>query len=307
MRKRAVAIGEAMVEMAPVEGGLYRRSYAGDTYNTAWHMARALADRAEVGYVTRVGTDAVSDGFLAEAAADGVDTGSIGRDPARTMGLYLITLDGAERSFSYWRSVSAARALADDPAWLAKAMEGADLIHVSGITLAILEPAARQRLIAALGVARSAGTRVSFDPNIRPALWSAPEEARAAVRDALAVTDIALPSFDDEAGLWGDATPEESARRMMGAGVAEVVVKNGAGPVTLAQGGSVRQIDTPPAAAVRDTTGAGDGFNAGYLASRLMGHDGEEAVRFAQALSAAVIGVPGARLPRDSVPQARPA
>ena len=304
---RAIAIGEAMVEMAPVEGGLYRRGHAGDTYNTAWHMAQVLAGHGRVGFVTRVGRDALSDGFVAEAASDGIETAWIGRDEARTMGLYMIALEGAERSFSYWRSQSAARGLADDPAWLAEAVAGAELIHVSGITLAILAPEARARLLATLGGARRRGSRISFDPNIRPALWSSPEAAREAVGAALAVTDIALPSFDDEAGLWGDRSPEDTVRRMAGQGVAEIVVKNGAGPVTLAAGAELRRIDTPPAPLVRDTTGAGDGFNAGYLAARLMGQGPMQAVAAAQRLSAAVIGVPGARLPRDGVPPIDPA
>ena len=66
------AIGEAMVEMAPVGGGLYRRGFAGDTFNTAWHMARWLGARANVGMVTRVGKDSLSDAFVAGMAADGM-------------------------------------------------------------------------------------------------------------------------------------------------------------------------------------------------------------------------------------------
>ncbi len=64
------------------------------------------------------------------------------------MGLYLIELDGVERSFSYWRKDSAARRLADDTSWLANAIADANLIHLSGITVAILETTARHRLIA---------------------------------------------------------------------------------------------------------------------------------------------------------------
>ena len=61
----AVAVGEAMVEIAPVGGGQYRRGFAGDTFNTAWHLALALQGRAKVGFVTRVGRDRISDAFVA--------------------------------------------------------------------------------------------------------------------------------------------------------------------------------------------------------------------------------------------------
>ena len=100
---RIVAIGEAMVEMAPVGEGLYRRGYAGDTFNTVWHMAQLLGDAARSGFVTRVGRDGLSDAFVAEMAADGLDVSGVTRDPERGMGLYLIELDGVERSFHYWR------------------------------------------------------------------------------------------------------------------------------------------------------------------------------------------------------------
>lgn len=119
-----VAVGEAMVELAPVGGGHYLRGYAGDTFNTAWHMAQALVGRVRVGFVSRVGQDALSDAFVAELIADGVDVSGIGREPARSMGLYLIGLDGVERSFHYWRSTSAARLLASDPAALTASLTG---------------------------------------------------------------------------------------------------------------------------------------------------------------------------------------
>jgi 2-dehydro-3-deoxygluconokinase len=121
--RRVVAIGEAMVEMAPVGDGLYRRGFAGDTFNTGWHMAQLLGDAACVGFVTRVGCDGLSDAFVAEIAADGLDVSGIARDPERGMGLYLIKLDGVERSFHYWRQCSAARRLADDPTSLAATVQ----------------------------------------------------------------------------------------------------------------------------------------------------------------------------------------
>ncbi len=293
------AVGEAMVEMAPVEGGLYTRGFAGDTFNTLWHMAQVLPAGHGARFVTRVGRDALSDAFVAGAAADGLDTAAIGRDPVRSMGLYLIALDGVERSFHYWRGEAAARGLADDPEALAAGFAGAGLIHLSGITLAILPPVARAALMEALAVARGAGAVVSFDPNIRPRLWPSPDAARTAVAQMLALTDIALPSFDDEAALWGDATPAVTRARHCAAGVTEVVVKDGASAVWLAAEDEDEVcIPTPPVTGIRDTTGAGDGFNAGYLAARIMGRTPVQAVAAAQRLAAEVIRHPGARLPR---------
>ncbi len=297
-----VAVGEAMVELAPVGDGLYRRAYAGDTFNTAWHMAQALAARARVGFVTRVGQDTLSDAFVADLVADGLDVSGIGRDAARSLGLYLIELSGVERSFHYWRSTSAARLLASDVTTLSAALAGAGLIHLSGITVAILAPDDRERLIAALKLARAVGARISFDPNFRPKLWSSLAEVRQTIPQFLKITDIALPSFDDEAAVWEDRSPAATIARIAEAGVAEIVVKDGAGPVAFLSEGRMGQRKTPAVTDICDTTGAGDAFNAGYLAARLLGHATEAATMTGQGFSAKVIQHFGARLPKSAIP-----
>jgi 2-dehydro-3-deoxygluconokinase len=297
-----ISVGEAMVELAPVGEGHYKRGFAGDTFNTAWHMAQALQGRARVGFATRVGADKISDAFVAELEADGLDVSVISRDPQRNMGLYLIELDGVERSFHYWRDTSAARGLAADGGALARAFDGAGLIHLSGITVAILPPADRETLFAALTQARADGARVSFDPNIRPRLWPSMDAVRQTIPQVLALTDIALPSFDDEGAVWGDPTPEATIERFAAAGVAEVAVKDGAGPVSVWADGQIRIMPTPEVTGIRDTTGAGDGFNAGYLAARLLGQTPEMAAIAGQRFSAEVIQHLGARLPKARVP-----
>lgn len=297
-----ISVGEAMVELAPVGEGHYKRGFAGDTFNTAWHMAQALQGRARVGFATRVGMDRISDAFVAELAADGLDVSVITRDPQRNMGLYLIELDGVERSFHYWRDTSAARGLAADGDALEQAFDGAGLIHLSGITVAILPPADRETLFAALTQARAKGARVSFDPNIRPRLWPSMDAVRQTIPQVLALTDIALPSFDDEVAVWGDATPKATLARFAAAGVAEVAVKNGAGPVAVLAEGQISILPTPGVQGIRDTTGAGDGFNAGYLSARLLGQAPEMAALAGQRFSAEVIQHLGARLPKALVP-----
>ncbi|MCB9994607.1 MAG: sugar kinase [Hyphomicrobiaceae bacterium] len=298
---KVVAVGEAMIEMSPTGDGLFRLGFAGDTFNTLWQVAQLVGDRGRAGMVTRLGTDALSSRFVAEMETDGLDLSGIARDPARTMGLYLIELDGVERSFHYWRKDSAARHLADDPALLAAYLLGAGLIHVSGITLAILTPETRQNLLQALVDARRAGAILCFDPNYRPRLWASPGDTRDAVSQILAITDIALPSFDDEAALWGDATPAETIARLASQGVKEIVVKNGASPMHVLTDAGEDICGVPPVSGIRDTSGAGDGFNAGYLAARFLGAAPEQAIMAGQRVSAEVIRTFGARADREAI------
>ena len=295
---RIVAIGEVMVELAPVQSDVYQRGFAGDTFNTAWHIRQLLAEKAQVGYVTHLGQDALSDQLIAEMRADGLDTSGVKRDADRTMGLYVIALQNAERSFHYWRGQAAARRLADDPMWLAKSLKDASLVHLSGITVAILDAAGRDRLLAALVQARRDGAKVSFDPNIRPGLWTSSDEIRQTIPRFLDVTDIALPSFDDEAAHFGDATPAATIMRLATSGIREIVVKNGAGAVTARINAQELEVKTPSVTSVIDTSGAGDAFNAGYLAARLLGRDPEVSIAEGQAIAGQVIGCRGARIPK---------
>lgn len=294
------AIGEAMVEMAPV-GDLYRRGFAGDTFNTAWHMARWLGALAEVGLVTRVGADGISDAFVEGMVSDGMVVSGVARDAGRGMGLYLIELDGVERRFHYWRDTSAARGVADDPAALAAALRGVGLVHLSGITLAILSETAQEGLFDVLAAYRAGGGVVSFDPNIRMRLWPSVGVMRAAVTRMLALTDIALPSLDDEVAHFGDADTAAVVARMAAAGVPEIVVKDGAGPVTVFVDGSQQVVPTPAVEGIRDTTGAGDAFNAGYLAARMAGLEVGACVCAGQRLAAVVLQHNGARATREAV------
>ncbi len=295
--RKVVGIGEAMLEFAPVGENLYRRGFAGDTLNTCWHIAKIVQDHAQVGYFTRVGKDSFSTQFLDFLSASGVESSTVVRDPDRSIGLYVISLTGAERSFRYWRESSAARRLADDFEALLAAVTGAGLIHISGITLAVIGESGRRNLLKALDAARSRGSLVSYDPNARPRLWPDAATMRYALNQALEVTDIALPSFDDEAGLWGDADPEATVKRIAAAGVSEIAVKNGQGAVALYFDGTHRRVPTPPVGDVRDTTGAGDSFNAGYLAGRLVGMTAPEACGLAQAVAGEIIGHFGALAP----------
>jgi 2-dehydro-3-deoxygluconokinase len=287
-----LCIGECMVEMAPQPGGLYAMGFAGDTFNTAWHLRRQLSSEGRVSYFSAVGQDTLSDQMLAFMGEAGIDTAQVQRRADRTVGLYLIELTQGERSFSYWRDRSAARLLAEDKAALAAALAGRDLVYLSGITLAILEPEARARLLAALSAARTAGTRVAFDPNLRPRLWPSRQAMCAAVTEMAALSDILLPSFDDEASAFGDATPEATLDRYAAAGC--LVVKNGAAEVLARAGGSQVRVRPPQVAELVDSTGAGDSFNAGFLAAWLDGQDLAASVAAGALLASRVVQGRGA-------------
>ena len=300
MRQVFASIGEAMVEFAPEADGRFRRGFAGDTLNTAWAV-RALADpdAVSVRYVSACGSDPLSGQLVAFLNDAGIDTAHVRRIDERRIGLYLISLDGHERSFHYWRETSAARMLAADPDWLAATLRDVDMAYLSGITLAILSPEHRDTLFDVLGGFRARGGTLAFDGNVRLALWQDRADAAAALERAYRLAHIALPTADDELLLFGDGDAVGTARRLAGWGVREVVVKRGPDPCLLMTAQGVEAISALPVADAIDTSGAGDGFNGAYLAARLAGHAPAVAVRRAHAVAARVIRTRGAILPMD--------
>ena len=271
---RIVVVGEGMIELSRADGGLWRLGHGGDTLNTAIHLARMGRD---VRYVTALGEDPFSATLLQDWTAEGIDTSLTLRDPTRMPGLYAITTDEAgERSFSYWRGQSAARrtlSLPGSEAVIAEA-EQADLLLYSLITLAILDESSREHLFELAQRVRARGGRVAFDGNYRPRLFASQDEARELCRRAIGGCDIGLPTLEDEAMLVDAKSAEEVQGRWQGLGAGEVVVKLGADGCLVT---GVGIVPPPERLSPRDTSGAGDAFNAGYLAARLDGLDPAEA------------------------------
>ncbi|MGX7896994.1 sugar kinase [Tsuneonella sp. HG222] len=270
---RIVCCGEGMLELARAEDG-WALGYGGDTLNTAIHLARA---GHQVRFLSAIGSDPFSEQLRAQWTAEGLDLSLLASHPSRHAGLYAITTDAqGERSFTYWRETSAARDLFRlfQPKDLASAIGAVDLFCFSLISLAILSPDDRMQLLNLVGDLRAQGCRIAFDGNYRPRLWESPSAARSAHKAAIELSDIGLPTLDDERQLWGAQDAQSVTAFWAGLGCGEVIVKLGADGCLLPNGSSLA-----PAAVVEpvDSSGAGDAFNGGYLGARAIGESVEDA------------------------------
>lgn len=289
-----------MIELAAASGGGWALNHGGDTYNTAAYLARWGWN---VSYLTALGADHFSHSLRTAWTRDGVDLSLTLTHPDRIPGLYAInTTESGERSFLYWRERSAARALFDLPNIEAALREAAraDVLQLSGVTLSLFSPNERAKLRALARAVRDKGGLVVFDPNYRPSGWSGPDEAREAFSDLAPLISVVLPSFDDEQGLWGDADPPVTIARWMAMGPGRVVVKDGSAGAWLRVADEDRLIRSNPVAAV-DTSGAGDAFNAAFLAAS-NSLPPVEAVGVANRFAALSLMNRGAIMARDKTP-----
>ena len=302
---KIVTLGEGMIEIAGRIGQTGPIAYGGDVLNVTVALARLGLAPA---FLTALGTDAWSDELVGLWRNEGIDVAMIARHPDRVAGLYGIRVDDqGERSFTYWRDRSAARALLDMPesgALLDRAA-GADLLFLSGITLSLYDAAGRERIADIADAVRRHGGIVAFDGNYRPRGWADADAARAAFADFARHVTLALPTAGDEAMLHGEETPKVVARRWHDAGATEVVVKLGADGALVSTDAETALVPTVAVVPV-DTSGAGDAFDAGYLAARIAGQPPADAARFGHRLAGETIRHPGAIPPRAAVKDIRP-
>lgn len=289
---RVAAVGEAMIELS-MNGNTAQVGVAGDTLNTAIYLKRTNAD-LDVDYVTCLGDDPFSDRIEDFIAQQGIGTRHCTRLAGRSPGLYAITTSATgERSFTYWRSASAAREVfrtADGYDFTA--LQGYDLIYLSGISVAILPDAARQALLRWL---KQNPVRIAFDSNFRPRLWESKQMARDVMGGFWKRADILLPSIDDEMALF-DENETAVVRRFSGYGGTGALKRGADGPLSI--GAPVPQ-DYASSPNVVDTTAAGDSFNGAYLGALLSGADQAEALRRGHDCAATVVQYRGAIIPKD--------
>ena len=297
-------IGECMIELRELHRGGLSRGYGGDVLNTSVYLSRLMGGDATIRFTTLLGEDPFSLEMVTTWESEGINCDTVGRLTGRNAGLYFVRTDKiGERTFHYWRGQSAAREImGSDWADLRAHAMGSDWIYLSGITLAILDDPGRERLLSELAVARKRGTHIAFDGNFRPTLWTAPADAAPWHSQVWDLCALALAGVEDEATVFGDATPEASLDRLRDHGITEIVIKRGPQSVLLHADAANQSIDVIPVGNVIDTTAAGDSFNAGYMAARLKNRAPAEAAHIGAMLAAEVIQHPGAVIPPSYMP-----
>jgi sugar/nucleoside kinase (ribokinase family) len=238
----------------------------------------AAATGAASRFVGRVGTDALGAALTTDLERAGVEVRV--QRAGRTGSIVVLVDPSGERTMVPDRG--AAAELADPPpSWVA----GASVVHAPAYALATPGPATAVRTL--FLAARDTGALTSIDVSSVDLVTRFGADA---LRDAIIrlAPDVLI------------ANTEESAALGPVPGVATTVVKAGAAPTTVTgPDGAVVRVPVDPVAGVRDTTGAGDAFAAGFLTAFALDRDPVAACRAGHALAARVLQQPGANLTPD--------
>ena len=284
-----VVMGEILVEVAtdvafghgvPAQLGI-----SGDALNVA---AAAAAAGARVGLLSVLTDDDLGRAIAARIVELGISPDLLKLRRGQ-QGVYLVHCDpDGQREFSYARTGSVGSTLGPDdvePAVFA----AAGAVVAGGIACAVSE-SSRAAVMKAAVVAR----RFVFDPNFRPRLTSV-EEATAALLQLAPRAFLVTPSFPGEtSALLNCPTPVEAAAKLRSLGARNVAVTCGANGIQLDGDGLDKTwIDSIPAPAVVDQTGAGDAFVGTLTARLVLGDNLPVAARYGAAAASLVVGGKG--------------
>lgn len=289
---RVLSIGEVMLEMSDVGDGLFKKSFAGDTFNVAHYLSVVSDGQFKADYLTAVGTDADSEACLDFLRRNGVSTDQCRQDPERNIGLFILSNDASgEKQYGYWRGQSAARHLFDQ----SQDLSGYDLIYLSGITAAITEN--KNQLVEDVKCAKENGARIAYDFNYRAKLWSPADAVEFAklflpVADIIKISDEELEVLLPQSDLASLSAEYASAEWVLTCGGDKGEVWR--------NGELVAQQLFVAVPTVVDSSAAGDAFIATYLAASFSGCDALTALNRGHAVASQVVCAKGSIVPIDT-------
>ncbi|MFA7642800.1 MAG: sugar kinase [Sphaerochaetaceae bacterium] len=274
--------GEPMFGFYPVDNPRIEKcktlsmTWGGDASNFAIGVARMGYHAV---FFTGLGTEPFGDGFIDLWKENGVDVSQVVRDPIRRTGFYFVSFIDGKHSLTYYRDNSAATALIFsqlDP----QVLKESEVFHFTGTGLG-MGAAARSLCLQIVKAKRQSGCIISFDVNYRALQWNDPELAEKEISRAIASGVTHLEITDDEmvALGWGDDL-ESLLKRFPTLKV--IAHKKGPKGVTIKT--HETQFDSPAfPVKVKDTVGAGDSFDVGFILSLMEGKSLQEAARIGNA------------------------
>lgn len=278
-----VYVAEAPGTFSEVE--TYTRGLAGAELNFSIGVTRL---GHQISYMTRLGKDVYGKYIMDFVLREGIDPAQIIWDEEHVTGSYLKfkALKG-DPEIAYFRKGSAASHICPED------VEKIDFsntkwLHITGISAGISE-SCQKACEKAMEKARANGVYISFDTNIRKALWKSEEQMRNVLNRLAEKCDLILPGIEEGKILTGYDEPEHIAEFYFNKGVKAAVIKLGARGAWYKTKNDQGFVEGFPVEHVVDTVGAGDAFAAGVVSGLLEGLTMEKAVLRGNAMGAIII------------------
>lgn len=305
-----LSIGEMIIDFVPNQTGVGLKEVSGFVKAPGGAPANVAVGVAKLGgrsaFLGKFGADAFGDFLIGVLDESGVATGGCVRTEEAKTGLAFIAVDETgEREFQFYRDPSADMLLeeADIAAeWIQKAR----IVHVGSVTQ--LLPQAHAATVRALQIAREHGVITSFDVNFRLGIWRGrEEEGRRKILETAGLTDVLKVSEWEMEFMTGTADVETGAAALLALGPKIVFVTLAEKGVYYTAAAGLRGTIPTWRVEVKDATGAGDAFVAGFLrqlSDRVQGRsidyslsipeEIEEMARYANAVGAITVSRMGA-------------
>lgn len=290
-----LTIGEPMGlmvadEVKPLEDVQHFTRYVcGSEINFAVGLARL---EHSISYITRLGNDPFGKHIKKFLLANNIDNTYVALDDNNKTGMQLKAkvLSGDPEVVNFRKGTAFSYMSPDNLSninW-----EGVKHLHVTGIPPALSE-SCRKTTYKIMEMARSKNIRISFDTNLRPALWPSKEDMARVVNDLAGRADIVLPGIGEAELLMGSRDLETIADFYMKAGAKTVIIKTGPDGAFCKDGSESFHTPAFKIEKVVDTVGAGDGFAVGVVSALLEGLTLKEAVQRGNAVGALAVMSPG--------------
>jgi fructokinase len=155
-------------------------------------------------FIGKVGNDMFGKLLKSRTTEQGIDmSGLLMDDEVHTTLAFVEKLPNGDRDFSFYRKPGADIMLTKDEVEAHRDLiESAKIFHLG--TLSMTDDIVEQASIRALEIAKEAGCLISFDPNLRPPLWSSEEKAKEKIRFGLSKCDILKISDNEITFMTGE-------------------------------------------------------------------------------------------------------
>jgi len=293
---KVVTIGEAMGLFTAEkichldDADVFVRSFCGAELNFSIGMRRL---GHEVTYITCLGDDPLGRSAKRFMLAEGIDCRYVFFDQRHNTGFQMkAKTDRGDPEVANFRRHSAFCDM--DATVIDKvAINEYEHLHITGIPFAVSENA-REAVLRLAKKAKDEGVSISFDPNLRPALWQDRKTMVDIINDAANYADVILPGIKEGEILTGSSDKNEIASFYLAKGVKKVVIKDGAtGAYLYDKDGNAYFEPSFKVEKVVDTVGAGDGFAAGAISAMLEKLPPQEMLKRGNAIGSLVVQYPG--------------